>query len=254
VTRVAGSPTELPLGLILAITAASGATAAWWPRVAYRLAVAQGESPRTACSMCGTPFIVGWRGWFQFAASCGACTDRRWPVSLLAAILSAALCWRTADAGGGSTALMTGWLLIVQVGILLSLIDLAVRRLPTRLVGVLAAIVIVCAGFAAWLEGQPQLLLATVAGGLVVGALYLLLALVTPSQVGMGDVRLAATMGAALAASGWQAVALGLMLPYLLAFPFAVAQLRRRTARAEQLPFGPFLIAGALLAHLLASG
>jgi leader peptidase (prepilin peptidase)/N-methyltransferase len=254
VTTVVGAPAELPLGLILAIAVASGATAAWWPRVAYRLAAAQGEPPRTACDVCGTPFTVGWRGWFQLAASCGTCPERRWIASLLAAITSVALCLRTADAGGGRAVLLTGWLLLVQAGILLSLIDLAARRLPTRLVGLLAAIMIVCSGFAAWLEGQPHLLLATMAGGLVVGTLYLLLALVTPSQVGMGDVRLAATLGAALAVDGWQAVALGLMLPYLLAFPIAVAQLRRRTGRAEQLPFGPFLIAGALVAHLLTPG
>jgi leader peptidase (prepilin peptidase)/N-methyltransferase len=251
---VAGAPAELPIGLILAIAGPSGAAAAWWPRVAYRLAVAQGEPPRTACDVCGTPFAVGWRGWFRLAASCGTCPERQWIVGLLAAITGAALCWRTADAGGGRAVLLAGWLLLVQAGILLSLIDLAVRRLPTRLVGVLAAIVIVCAGFAAWLEDRPQLLLATMAGGLVVGTLYLLLALVTPSQVGMGDVRLAATLGAALAASGWQAVALSLMLPYSLAFPFAVAQLRRRTAQAGHLPFGPFLIAGAVLAYLLTPG
>jgi leader peptidase (prepilin peptidase)/N-methyltransferase len=254
VTTVAEYPTELPLGLILAIAAASGATAAWWPQVAYRLAVAQGESPRTACSVCGTPFTVGWRGWFQLAASCCASLARRWIVGLLAAITGAALCWRTADTSGGRAVLLAGWLLLVQAGILLSLIDLAVRRLPTRLVVVLAAIVIVSASFAAWMEDRPQLLLVTMAGGLVVGTLYLLLALLTPSQVGMGDVRLAATLGAALAASGWQAVALSLMLPYLLAFPFAAAQLRRRTAQAGHLPFGPFLIAGAVLSYLLTPG
>ncbi|WP_229073382.1 hypothetical protein [Actinoplanes sp. DH11] len=86
---------------------------------------------------------------------------------------------------------------------------------------------------------------------LIAGGLYLLLALALPSQIGLGDVRLAAVLGAALGIGGWSPIVLGVILPYVVVFPFAVAYLLRGASRKAQLPFGPFLVAGAVLARVL---
>ncbi|MEU4217164.1 A24 family peptidase [Actinoplanes sp. NPDC026623] len=238
-------------GLLIGAVAAITAAAAWWPRVAYRLSVAPLESPRAECLSCGQAFAPGRRGWLRGGSACRNCPQPWWITSLLAGAMSGALTWRAAAFTGEHLLILTCWLAIIQAGVLLSLIDLAVMRLPVRLVMGLAAIVCVCVGTAALLSAQPQLLLTAMMAGLAVGAFYLLAALALPSQIGLGDVRLATILGFALGVNGWTAVVLGTALPYLLAPPFALALLLRGGSRKAQLPFGPFLIAGAVIAQFL---
>jgi leader peptidase (prepilin peptidase)/N-methyltransferase len=111
--------------------------------------------------------------------------------------------------------------------------------------------VLVAAG--AVVAGQPMRLLVAAGAGIVVGAGYLVLALLLPSQLGMGDVRLAAVLSLALGMKGWNAVLLGAFLPYLLAAPVSlVLLLHQRIRRQTQIPFGPYLVAGAVLSAVIA--
>jgi prepilin signal peptidase PulO-like enzyme (type II secretory pathway) len=69
------------------------------------------------------------------------------------------------------------------------------------------------------------------------------------SGLGFGDVKLAGVLGLPLGWLGWPAVLLGLALPHLLAGPVALfLLLTGRAKRGTGLPFGPALLAGALLA------
>lgn len=148
--------------------------------------------------------------------------------------------------------LLLAWLIVVETGALLAMVDIAVRRLPTALVAMMAAGVAGCVAAAALVAQRPRLVSAAAVAATVLGGGYLLLGLLAPSQLGMGDVRLAAVLGAALGVGGWDAVLLGSVLPYLLALPFAAAHLARyRCAAGGQLPFGPFLVAGAVLAAII---
>ena len=83
------------------------------------------------------------------------------------------------------------------------------------------------------------------------GAVYvvfLVLALISPRSLGMGDVRLAALLGAYLGFRSWPLVYLGLLAGFLVAAVVAVVLLAaRRATRTTALPFGPALILGALL-------
>ncbi|WP_432844322.1 prepilin peptidase [Dactylosporangium sp. CA-092794] len=146
------------------------------------------------------------------------------------------------------------WLIVVQVSTLLSLIDVAVNRLPAALVMATGSMVGVGIGAAALLARQPQWVLAALLGAAGLGGVYLLLAVLVPSQMGMGDVRLAAVLGAALGIGGWETLLLGAVLPYLIGLPFALAQLRHSSPlRRGQVPFGPLLAAGAIIATALTS-
>jgi leader peptidase (prepilin peptidase)/N-methyltransferase len=243
--------------LIASVVALSAVVAALWPRVACRLAVAIDQPPRASCPRCQQPFAGGWRGWVRLGAPCPACSA--WAKSWLAAggcaaAATAALTWRTLGAGAGQVALLVMWLLVVQAGTLLSLIDLAAHRLPAVLTTGMGAAVGVGVVVAAWLAQDPRWILAALLGGAALGGIYLLLALLVPSQVGMGDVRLAAVLGAALGVGGWQALLLGAVLPYVVGLPFALAQLRHSPSQRGQVPFGPFLAAGAIIATTLVGG
>jgi leader peptidase (prepilin peptidase)/N-methyltransferase len=72
----------------------------------------------------------------------------------------------------------------------------------------------------------------------------LLLHLVSPSAMGFGDVKLAVVLGAAVGVLDWQ-----LAVPALALAAGATATVGVVT-RARTIPFGPGLLAGALVATL----
>jgi leader peptidase (prepilin peptidase)/N-methyltransferase len=116
--------------------------------------------------------------------------------------------------------------------------DLERRIIPNRIVlpALAAALVVQTAR-------DPSL--EWVLGALLAGGLFLLLALVYPAGLGMGDVKLVAFMGAWL---GWD-VGVALFAGSLLGMvPALVALLRRGgKGRKETLPYGPFLAAGGVV-------
>lgn len=81
---------------------------------------------------------------------------------------------------------------------------------------------------------------------LVAGALLFVAALVYPPGMGMGDVKLAAFLGAGLGA----AVAVALFLGFVSALVPSIALLVRygRAARGRAIPLGPFLAFGGVVA------
>lgn len=165
------------------------------------------------------------------------------------ALVSGLLTARLAPASPAEWALLVAWLILAQAGVFLSAIDIAAYRLPTRVVTVIAGMITAAIATATLLEHSSETLVHAGLGALTVGGVYLLLFVLVPSGIGAGDVRLAAVTGLTLGSSNWRAVTLGLALPYLLCLPFAVAMvLRRNGPHTAQIPFGPFLIGGSLVA------
>jgi leader peptidase (prepilin peptidase)/N-methyltransferase len=82
---------------------------------------------------------------------------------------------------------------------------------------------------------------------------YLLLVLY-PAGMGWGDVKLAGRLGGVLAYLSWSALLIGAFGGFLLGAVVGVAVMAAgRGGRKTALPFGPFMIAGALLAIFIAS-
>ncbi|HEX8627006.1 MAG TPA: A24 family peptidase [Catenuloplanes sp.] len=137
-------------------------------------------------------------------------------------------------------------------GTLLAAVDLRVHRLPTPVLTYALIVVGVLIGAASVAAGDLAILRNAVAAGAVVGASYLALALLLPGRLGMGDIRLAALASVLLGTQGWDTVILGAILPYVSAAPIVAVQiLRGGVQRHSQLPFGPYLIIGALASVLL---
>jgi leader peptidase (prepilin peptidase) / N-methyltransferase len=140
-----------------------------------------------------------------------------------------------------------GWLMLCAVP--LAFIDVALRRLPDPLTGAAFA---GTAGFltvAALAGGHPgQLARAGIAAAALCG-FYLVLFVVRPSGMGLGDVKLAAGVGVALGWLGWQALIAGTFITFVLAAVYGCALLLlRRATRTSQLPLGPFIVIGTLAA------
>ncbi len=91
-------------------------------------------------------------------------------------------------------------------------------------------------------------------GGLALSAWYLLLGLASAGQLGGGDIKLAGLVGLALGWLGWQTLIAGASFGFVLAAVAGLALLAtRRISWRAKISFGPYILAGALLA-VLATG
>jgi leader peptidase (prepilin peptidase)/N-methyltransferase len=139
------------------------------------------------------------------------------------------------------------------LGVALAAIDIAVQRLPDRLVLPAFPLLFVLLAPAALLGHDVAGLLRALLGSLALGAGFLVLALLRPGQLGGGDVKLAGLAGLALGWLGWPVVATAAVLGFLLSAVASLALLAaRRVSLSSAVCFGPFLLGGALMAMLAA--
>jgi leader peptidase (prepilin peptidase) / N-methyltransferase len=126
-----------------------------------------------------------------------------------------------------------------------AVIDLKRRIIPNRITGP-GALLALLAGLALDPGGEPnRLLWAAIAGGFL-----LIAALVSPSGMGMGDVKMLGVMGLLLG----PAVVIALLAALLgNIFGAVVVSTRRgvRSALKSHVPFGPYLALGGIVAALV---
>lgn len=142
--------------------------------------------------------------------------------------------------------LMVGW--IGMLAVPLSAVDLAHHRLPDALTLPAVAVTLAVAAVSGLVgAGQVSVVRAVVAA-VVVGGLFLTLAIVLPAAMGRGDAKLAFTIGGALGSLSWPAVLLGVFLAFAIGALVGLAGVvTRRFALRSALPFGPALLAGCWL-------
>jgi len=88
----------------------------------------------------------------------------------------------------------------------------------------------------------PERFAEAVVAGIAAAGFLWLPSLIRPGAMGLGDVKLAGLLGAALGAP----VALALVIGSLAAWPVALAMvIRKRAVRGATIPLGPFLAVGA---------
>jgi leader peptidase (prepilin peptidase) / N-methyltransferase len=155
----------------------------------------------------------------------------------------------------GLSPVLPAFCYLAAVGVPLAFIDARQRRLPdlATLPSYPASLLLlgVAAPFVAGGSGRFVHALIGMAAAV---AFFLLLLLVSPTGVGLGDVKLAGPLGAYLGWLGAAAFVTGLMAAWLLAALTGIGLLLAgRATRKSQLPFGPFLIASTL-GVVLASG
>lgn len=139
-----------------------------------------------------------------------------------------------------------GW--FAALGVVLGVVDAAVRRLPNALTLAWAGGTAAGLLAPALLEHRGGDWLRALLAGVALTVLFGAVALLRPGAMGWGDVKAAAAVGVALGWLGWAAVYGGVLLAFLLASLYAVVLLvRRRAGRRSQLALGPFLVAGALI-------
>ena len=101
---------------------------------------------------------------------------------------------------------------------------------------------------------EPDRLASSVLGVAVLGGISLIMAMISSGQLGGGDIKLFAAVGAAL---GWQAGLLAMGLTYLLAGAVAIPLwvLSKVTSKQEpekEVPMAPYIAGGTLLLFAIA--
>lgn len=149
----------------------------------------------------------------------------------------------------GASEELPAYLVLVAAGVLLAVVDLRHRLLPNRVVGPACVAGLLLLTAAAGVSGRWDDLLPAALGAVVLFAVFLLLALVSPSALGMGDVKLAGLLGLHLGWLGWDAVLLGAAAGFVVQAVLSLVLLAaRRIDLRGELPFGPAMLAGAALA------
>ena len=157
--------------------------------------------------------------------------------------------WAALAAGAGWGVALLAYLFVAWVGVALSYVDICEHRLPDWLnysafVGAATFLAVAAVVDGTWgAYGRAWLAAAAMTFG------YAVLAVLRPGELGLGDVKLAASLGLILGWIGWGHVLLGAFAGFLLGGLFSIGLLATgRATRRSHIPFGPFMLAGALVA------
>lgn len=187
--------------------------------------------------------ILGKRWWRG-----GQATPRR--VAVVTGLAAVAL---GAVAGAlGAEPQLPAYLWLAAVGVALAVIDIETLRLPDRLTLPSYPVGLVLLAIPADWPALGRAVLAAV----ITGVAAFLLALLAPrGGLGLGDVKLLGLLGLFLGWLGWGVLVVGVALGFALGAVAAVGMLAsRRAGLRDHLAFGPWLIAGALVAVVAGRG
>lgn len=211
--------------------------------------------PGSHCPRCDAPVRARHNvPVFGFLLLRGRCADCRAPISARYPLveLSTALLFVAITIQLDRLNLLEAlpaYLFFGAVGIALTAIDLDVKRLPNAIVYPTYVVLAALLTGASLLEGGVEPLLRAAIGAASLLAFFLMLVLAYPGGMGLGDVKLAGVIGAALGFLSYPAVVIGAFAAFLIGgLGGAALMVVRRSNRRTAVPFGPSMVAGALVA------
>jgi leader peptidase (prepilin peptidase)/N-methyltransferase len=213
--------------------------------VAHR--VPRGESVvggRSHCPACGAQIaaydnvpVLSWLALRGRARCCGASISARYPLTELSLGVLYAATALILPGGAGQLAL---GLVFVTMLVAITVTDLERRVIPNKILLVAAIVGVAIAAVTDPGSLPERGIAAAAAGGLLFAA-----ALAYPSGMGLGDVKLAATMGLFLGRDVAPAILVALLAGSLVGL--AMIARHGAAARKRAIPFGPFLALGGVV-------
>jgi leader peptidase (prepilin peptidase)/N-methyltransferase len=212
-------------------------------------------SPPSACPACQSSIrnrdnvpVIGW------LLLGGACRHCRQPISVRYPLVEAGTAglFVVMAVRFGLDVVLPAYLYLAAMGLALAVIDVDVRRLPDVITlpsyGVTAGLLTIAAVF----DHDEGNLLRALLGAVAVFGFYFATWFVYPAGMGFGDVKLSGLLGAYLGYLSWAAVTVGIFAGFIYGAVFGVAIVMwSRAGRKTKVPFGPFMLLGALTGILV---
>jgi leader peptidase (prepilin peptidase)/N-methyltransferase len=221
--------------------------------------VPRGESvlrPGSHCPHCQAPVRARHNlpvlGWLLLRGRCADCRAPLSPRYVLVEAGTAAL-FAALTAHFGASPVLPAYLYLAAIAVALAAIDMDVQRLPDQIVlpSYLVGAALLAPAAVADTSSAVRALLAAAA----LWALYFAIRSAYPPGMGRGDVKLAGVLGLYLGWLGWGAVWVGTFTGFVLGAlaGLGLVALRAGTTGRSVIPFGPYMLAGALLAPFIAA-
>jgi leader peptidase (prepilin peptidase) / N-methyltransferase len=220
--------------------------------------------PASRCPSCGHELsardnipVISWLLLKGRCRYCRAPISARYPAGelLTAAVWMLAVLRREQLVPPGTTSgqdwQLLAFLPFLWVLVALSLIDLEHKILPNKIVypSVVIAIPLlaITAAMGPGLDAWVRALLGGVAGA----AGFLIVALISPAGMGMGDVKLSGLIGLFLGYLGWGRLVVAFFAAFAIGAVVGIAlMILGKAGRKTAIPFGPFMALGAVISAL----
>jgi leader peptidase (prepilin peptidase)/N-methyltransferase len=220
-------------------------------RVPRKLSVVR---PPSHCPQCETPIRpidnIPVAAWLVLRGKCRHCGN---PIPVRYPLVEAGcgLLFAAVGARFGASWALPAYLVLTAALLAISIIDLEHFIVPDRITAPLTVSALALLGLAAAADGTGWRYGRTLLGGLAFFAFLLLLNILYPRGMGMGDVKLSFSLGLYLGWLGWGQVFLGGFLAFLLGALVGVGLIATGVkGRKDFVPFGPFLASGTLIVIL----
>jgi leader peptidase (prepilin peptidase)/N-methyltransferase len=211
---------------------------------------------RSQCSDCGHELsaidLVPVLSWMMLRGRCRYCNKRikdHPAVELVSAVAFGVSAYALLPVGPEGLARLVFWLVALTFLLILAVYDAKWMILPDKVVLPLVVLALAYSCVMAVTMHSAQMLVGPViAGGVAAGGFLALVIFSDGRAMGGGDIKLALAMGLML---GLKGMALAMLVAFNAAAIVGVSLiLLRRRGRKDQIPFGPFLVGGTVIAFL----
>ena len=212
-------------------------------------------NPPSRCPSCGSEIHnrhnVPVLGWLILRGRCFACKapiSPRYPlVEAATGALFVGVTIRLLHLSLGEA--VPAYLYFTAISVALAMIDIDHKRLPDKIVLPSYPVVVALLVVASAVNGDWGALGRAAIGGGALLAFYFVAWFVYPAGMGFGDVKFSGIVGLVLAYLSWGTFGVGAFAGFALGSVGGIVLIAtRRGGRKSQIPFGPYMIAGALLA------
>jgi leader peptidase (prepilin peptidase)/N-methyltransferase len=152
----------------------------------------------------------------------------------------------------GTATILPAFILLAALGVQLARIDFSLHLLPNPLVLLLLASGVVLLLIASLFAQHADNMLRALFSMMILFAGYLILGLISPGAIGMGDVKLAAPIGLYLGYLGWTHLLYGGLLGFILNGVVTVLAVARKGRKnTAEVAHGPSMLAVTLAVAVL---
>lgn len=214
--------------------------------------------PPSACPRCEHPIrprdnvpVLSWLVLRARCRDCGEPISARYPLVELATgvLFVLAGLWTGLDAP--SVWFLPAALYFVAIAVALTLIDIDTHTLPNAIVLPSYPVVAALLALATWGTHDWSAGLRALAGMAILYVFYFAIVFAYPRGMGFGDVKLAGVLGLLLGWLGWGPLVVGGFSAFVVGGVFSLVLMAARSAgRKTQIPFGPWMLVGAVIGAL----